>query len=66
MRSSKLLKCHPLCGYGKALAPMAGPVTLKRNVVNCHSKTTWQSKMRLLTIPQPLHHLLQALNDMQK
>lgn len=53
MCSSKSLKCHPLCDYGKALAPRAGPVALERNVVNCQSKTTWQLKVRLLTITRP-------------
>lgn len=49
----KWLKTHPLCDYGKALAPMTGLVPPERNSVNCHAKTTWQWRLYLLKIIRP-------------
>lgn len=49
----KMLKCHPLCDYRKALAPMTRLVPLEGNFVNCHSKTIWQLEMPLLKIIRP-------------
>lgn len=51
--SRKVLRCHPLCDYRKALAPMTRLVPLEGNFVNCHSKTIWQLEMRLLKIIRP-------------